>query len=76
MVGGLPLKDEKLPELDTNCIITFAQAPYCSKINSKLAWDYWRKLWSFADHLNGALILPNNEFGRWRSPGNNGEHFI
>mmetsp|Transcript_1781 Transcript_1781/g.2525 ORF Transcript_1781/g.2525 Transcript_1781/m.2525 type:complete len:81 (+) Transcript_1781:717-959(+) len=26
--------------------------------------------------MNGALLLPCNEFYRWRSPGNNGEHFI
>ena len=75
-VGGLTQKDEKVPEADTNCMITFAQAANCSKHQSKLSVEYFRTLWSFADPTNGSLLLPCNEFYRWRSPGNNGEHFI
>jgi len=64
------------PTAETNCIITFGCAANSKDFRSTLAVDYVNKLVSMADPLSGAIVLPNNAFYRWRSPGKNGEHFI
>ena len=51
----------------TNCVISFGCPP--SKMvnaDSMLAEEYFIKLRQFADPLDGSVLIPGNQFYRWR----------